>query len=65
MYVLCFAYHSAHPCVIVYSKPWSTSTFKSSGSGNQKYILTGKRLISSGTFREDIDDNILKLLKFV
>jgi len=60
MYALCFAYHSAQLCVIVYSKPWNMSTFKSSGSGNQKYILAGKKSISSGILREDIDDNTLK-----
>lgn len=55
-----FAHHSAQPCVTVYSKLWSTSILEPSGSGNQEYILAGKRSMSSGTFKEDMDDNTLR-----
>jgi len=58
--MFCFAYHSVQLCVIVNSKPWSMSIFKFSDSENQKYILAGNKSTSSGTFKEDIDDNTLK-----
>lgn len=60
-----YTYHSAPPCITVFSNPRITSNFVPSGSGNQGYIFGRNRSKSSGIFRVAIDDNILQLDKLM